>query len=203
MEITVFVCCYHPRLLVAWTWDSIYWRTEKWELHNAKQSICHCFQKERWLALELWMKSLRSSSIISPLTCVHMYLCIYMCAWVRVHTHSHIMSKSWWVLGAGKPDRKIQMARILHNSAKICLVGTGTHMAWTVTQWPGPAQAFSDHRSSSFPELGLNLERREGGAWLLFLSCSLFCLNIVCPSHLHGTGYIEVRRKETEIEVWA
>ena len=29
VEITVFILCYHPRLLVAWTWDNIYWRTEK------------------------------------------------------------------------------------------------------------------------------------------------------------------------------
>ena len=75
--------------------------------------------------------------------------------------------------------------------------------------------ASSDNRSSSFPELGLSVERTVAGGRrglasfffcvpLSFSSFWLLCfLNIVYPSHPHWTWYIKQRRsKEVEIDVW-
>lgn len=83
-------------------------------------------------------------------------------------------------------NRNTQMARILHNSAKIRLVGVGVNMAPIphVTPWPGPAWRLPVTTHPYFPRTraeSRDTSGRREGLGFLFLLCPIFFLFFLIP----------------------
>lgn len=103
------------------------------------------------------------------------------------------------------------MARILHNSAKICLVGVGVNVAPTphVTPWPGPARRLPVTTHPYFPwtraESRDTSGRREGLGFLFLLCPILFLLFLIPIFWILSAPVIQIEhdtsKKET-VKKW-